>query len=98
VTNRFFSSVVRIQKDRGHAVVDSGPYEFIRHPGYSGAILYYIALPLALGSFWGLIPAGLTVITTIIRTALEDRMLQNELEGYIGYAKRVRYRLLPGLW
>ena len=98
VTNRFFSSIVRIQKDRGHVVVDSGPYEFIRHPGYSGAILYYIALPLALGSFWGLMPAGLTVITTIIRTALEDRMLQNELEGYIDYAKRVRYRLVPGLW
>jgi len=96
--NRFFSSVVRIQRDRGHVVIDSGPYRFVRHPAYSGAILYYIALPLALGSLWGLLPAGLTVITTVIRTALEDRTLQSELEGYNDYTKRVRYRLVPGLW
>jgi protein-S-isoprenylcysteine O-methyltransferase Ste14 len=96
--NKFFSSVVRIQKDRGHVVVDSGPYQFIRHPGYSGAVVYYIALPLALGSIWGLIPAGLTVVVTVIRTALEDKTLRNELDGYIEYSKCVRYRLVPGLW
>jgi len=98
VHNKFFSSVVRIQKDRGHVLVSSGPYRFIRHPGYSGAIFYYIAMPVALGSLWGVLPAGLTVIATVIRTALEDKMLRNELDGYLDYAKRVRYRLLPGLW
>lgn len=96
--NKFFSSVVRIQKDRGHVVVESGPYRFIRHPGYCGALLYYIAMPLALGSLWGLLPSGLTVIVTVVRTALEDKTLQNELEGYVDYTKRVRYRLVPGLW
>jgi len=96
--NRFFSSVVRIQKDRGHRAVDSGPYRFIRHPGYSGGILYYVAIPLALGSYWGLIPAVLTVITTVVRTALEDKTLRNELEGYDDYSNRVRFKLVPGVW
>lgn len=96
--NRFFSSVVRVQKERGHVVVDAGPYRIVRHPGYCGGILYYIGLPLALGSFWGFIPAGLTVIAAVIRTALEDKTLRNELEGYDDFSKRVRYRLLPGVW
>jgi protein-S-isoprenylcysteine O-methyltransferase Ste14 len=97
-SNRFFSSVVRIQKERGHVVVDSGPYRIVRHPGYSGGILYYIGLPMALGSFWGLIPAGLTLIVTVVRAALEDKTLRSELEGYDDYSKRVRFRLVPGVW
>jgi protein-S-isoprenylcysteine O-methyltransferase Ste14 len=96
--NRYFSSVVRIQKDRGHAVVDTGPYRFVRHPGYSGGVFYYLSVPLALGSLWGLVPAGLTLIAVVVRTALEDATLRRELEGYIEYTKTVRYRLIPGLW
>jgi protein-S-isoprenylcysteine O-methyltransferase Ste14 len=98
VSNRFFSGVVRIQKDRGHTVVDNGPYRYVRHPGYVGAILHNIAMPVILSSLWGLLPAGFVVCVTIIRTELEDRTLQEELDGYASYAKRVRYRLLPAIW
>jgi protein-S-isoprenylcysteine O-methyltransferase Ste14 len=96
--NRFFSAVVRIQRDRGHTVVSSGPYRLIRHPGYAGTVVTSLATPLLLGSLWALIPAALAVCLLIIRTALEDRTLQEELEGYHDYAARVRYRLLPGVW
>jgi protein-S-isoprenylcysteine O-methyltransferase Ste14 len=96
--NRFFSAVVRIQADRGHTVVSSGPYRFVRHPGYTGGLLGAVGVPLALGSAWALIP-GLVVAGIIgLRTWLEDRTLQEELEGYRQYAGRVRYRLLPGVW
>jgi len=98
VSNRFFSSVTRIQRERGHVVVNSGPYHYLRHPGYAGAIVTGIATPFLLGSLWALIPAALTVCQLIIRTALEDRFLQDELEGYDGYAIQVHYRLLPGVW
>jgi protein-S-isoprenylcysteine O-methyltransferase Ste14 len=98
LVNRFFSAVVRIQRDRGHTVVSSGPYRLIRHPGYAGAVVTSLATPLLLGSLWALIPAVLAVCTLIIRTALEDRTLQEELEGYHDYTARVRYRLLPGVW
>lgn len=98
VENRFFSAVVRIQKDRGHTVCTTGPYRYVRHPGYAGGILYYLATPFILGTIWSLIPMGLTVILTVVRTALEDRTLQAELDGYREYAARVRYRLLPGVW
>ena len=98
VSNKFFSGVVRIQKERGHTVVTSGPYRYVRHPGYVGAILHNIATPVILNSLWGLLPAGLVVCVTIIRTALEDRTLQEELNGYKAYAKRVPYRLLPSIW
>jgi protein-S-isoprenylcysteine O-methyltransferase Ste14 len=98
VSNKFFSGVVRIQKDRGHTVVSTGPYRYVRHPGYVGAILHNIATPLILSSLWALIPAGLVVCITIIRTAFEDRALQEELDGYKPYAKQVRYRMLPNLW
>ncbi len=98
VVNRFFSSVVRIQKDRGHAVISSGPYRFVRHPGYAGGAVAILATPLLLGSFWALLPAGLTVATTVIRAALEDRTLQQELPGYAEYASRTRFLLLPGIW
>jgi protein-S-isoprenylcysteine O-methyltransferase Ste14 len=98
LVNRFFSAVVRIQRDRGHTVVSSGPYRLIRHPGYAGTVVTSIASPLLLGSLWALIPTALVVCLLIIRTALEDRTLQEELEGYHDYAARVRYRLLPGVW
>jgi len=97
-SNPFFSALVRIQKERGHTVVSSGPYRFVRHPGYVGGIVANAAGPLALGSVWALIPGTLTSILMIIRTALEDRTLQEELDGYTEYARRVRYRLLPGIW
>ncbi len=80
--NRFFSGVVRIQKERGHCVVSTGPYRFVRHPGYTGGIIANLAGPLALGSLWALIPGGLLVVLVIIRTILEDRTLHDELDGY----------------
>ncbi len=98
VENRFFSSVVRIQVDRGHVVCDSGPYRFIRHPGYAGNILPLLGIVLALSSVWTLIPSALALIITLTRTALEDRTLQEELPGYREYARRVRYRLFPGIY
>ncbi|MDA3939924.1 MAG: isoprenylcysteine carboxylmethyltransferase family protein [Spirochaetia bacterium] len=96
--NRFFSGVVRIQADRGHVVCDSGPYRIVRHPGYAGSVLPLFGIVLALGSVWTLIPAVLALIITVIRTSLEDRTLQEELPGYGDYAKRVRYRLFPGIY
>ncbi len=98
IENRFFSSVVRIQKDRGHAVCDSGPYRIVRHPGYAGNILPLLGIVLALGSVWTLIPAAVALIIAAIRTALEDRTLQEELPGYRDYARRVHYRLIPGIY
>jgi len=96
--NRFFSGVVRIQSERGHAVQTGGPYGVMRHPGYAGAALYDLVMPLMLGSWWGLIPAVATVAVVVVRTMLEDRKLQAELDGYTDYTARVRYRLLPGFW
>lgn len=98
LTNAFFSSVVRIQSERGHTVVTGGPYRFMRHPGYLGGIVFTLAAPLMLGSLWALIPAVLLCAVIVVRTALEDRMLQSQLAGYQDYAGRVRYRLLPGIW
>lgn len=97
-TNNFFSSRVRIQSDRGQYVVQEGPYRFVRHPGYLGGLFWLLSSPLVLGSLWGLIPAGLAVVALIIRTCLEDNMLQKELTGYVDYAKKVRYRLIRGIW
>ncbi len=97
-TNKFFSSRVRIQTDRGHYVIQDGPYRFVRHPGYLAAVFSFLALPLALGSLFGLIPAALVIISIIIRTILEDKTLQAELPGYSDYAQKVRYRLFPGVW
>ncbi|WP_459865627.1 methyltransferase family protein [Endothiovibrio diazotrophicus] len=96
--NRFFSSVVRIQTDRGHVVCNSGPYRYVRHPGYAGNILALFGIVLALGSVWTLIPAAAASIIGVIRTALEDRTLQEELPGYRDYAHCVRYRLIPGIY
>ena len=96
--NRFFSSVVRIQTERGHVVCDSGPYRFVRHPGYAGNILALFGIVLALSSVWTLIPAAVASIISVIRTVLEDQTLQEELPGYRDYARRVRYRLIPGIY
>jgi len=96
--NRFFSSVVRIQKERGHYVITTGPYRIVRHPGYLGSVIYMLALPFALTSYWALVPVVATTIIAIVRTALEDHTLKRELEGYAQYAERVRYCLLPGVW
>ena len=98
VENRFFSSTVRIQEDRGHVVCDRGPYRLVRHPGYAGNILPLLGIVLALGSVWTLIPAVVALIIVVVRTALEDQTLQEELPGYRDYARRVRYRLLPGIY
>ncbi|HSG16841.1 MAG TPA: isoprenylcysteine carboxylmethyltransferase family protein [Anaerolineae bacterium] len=96
--NRFFYSVVRIGTDQGHVVCDSGPYRFVRHPGYAGNILPLFGIVLALGSEWALIPAVAALIISVLRTALEDRTLKEELPGYRDYARRVRYRLIPGIY
>ncbi len=97
-SNRFFSAVVRIQRDRGHHVVDAGPYGLIRHPGYLGSLIYMPGAALALGSWWALAVVAAISAVFIVRTELEDRTLCAELEGYAEYAGRVRYRLLPGVW
>ncbi len=98
IENRFFSGMVRIQTERGHKVVSSGPYRWMRHPGYAGGALSFLATPFFLNSSWALIPAVLITIIVVIRTYLEDRTLQAELEGYGDYASRVRFRLIPGIW
>ncbi|MCB9420155.1 MAG: isoprenylcysteine carboxylmethyltransferase family protein [Ardenticatenaceae bacterium] len=98
ITNAYFSTAVRIQTDRGHQVCSSGPYRFVRHPGYVGASLQSLAMPLLFGSWWALIAAGTAVLLLIIRTALEDRTLHQELAGYQSYAQSVRFRLIPGVW
>jgi len=98
VENRFFYSVVCIRTDRGHVVCDSGPYRFVRHPGYAGNILGLFGIVLALGSVWSLIPATVASIIAVIRTALEDQTLQADLPGYRDYTRRVRYRLIPAIY
>ena len=97
-SNAFFATTVRIQDERDHAVATSGPYRYVRHPGYSGWLVCNIVPPLILDSLWALIPAVLTVLIILIRTAAEDRTLHEELPGYKEYAQRTRYRLLPYVW
>jgi protein-S-isoprenylcysteine O-methyltransferase Ste14 len=98
IANQFFSDIIRIQMDRGHTVVFDGPYRYVRHPGYVGMILFLLATPFLLSSLWALIPGGLTALIIMARTVVEDRTLLEELDGYKEYARRVRYRLLPGVW
>ncbi len=98
VSNAFFSQVVRIQADREHSVATGGPYRYVRHPGYTGSIAFELATPIMLGSLWALIPGVLAALLTVVRTALEDRTLEDELDGYRDYAEGVRHRLLPGIW
>jgi protein-S-isoprenylcysteine O-methyltransferase Ste14 len=98
IANRFFSSAIRLQPDRGHRVVDTGPYAVIRHPGYAAMVTVVPAMTLALGSWWG---AGLALVYSALilrRAAVEDRYLREHLDGYAEYARRVRFRLVPGLW
>ena len=96
--NAWFSQIVRLQPERGQTVVSSGPYRFVRHPAYLGAILYEPVSCIILASWWAAIPAAICVLLLILRTFLEDRTLQAELPGYAEYARKVRFRLLPGLW
>jgi len=96
--NSFFSKVVRIQRDRGQTVVTGGPYRTVRHPGYVGEIIFNLSAPVMLGSVWTCIPTTIVLVLYVVRTALEDRTLREELEGYAAYARSVRYRLLPGVW
>ncbi len=97
-TNPFFEKTVRVQTDNGHHVIDSGPYTYVRHPGYLGFAGWLLSTPLLLGSASAFAPALLAVVGLVVRAALEDRMLHAELAGYADYAARVRFRLIPGVW
>ncbi len=97
-SNAYFTKVVRVQRDRGHTVATGGPYRYVRHPGYVGTILFELLSPIALGSWWTLIAGMLGAAVMVVRTAKEDRLLQEQLDGYAAYARGVRYRLVPGLW
>jgi protein-S-isoprenylcysteine O-methyltransferase Ste14 len=97
-SNKFFSQIVRIQSERGHVVVTGGPYQYVRHPAYCGAIFFELAVPILLASWEAFITGVLGAILLILRTALEDKTLRAELAGYAAYARQVRYRLLPGVW
>ncbi|MFK0088686.1 methyltransferase family protein [Pseudomonas sp. NPDC090755] len=96
--NPFFEPGVRIQSERHQRVIDNGPYRYVRHPGYVAALWLFFGMGLALGSLWALLPAALAAALLVVRTAWEDRLLQAELPGYAGYARRVRWRLVPGVW
>ena len=98
VVNPFFEKTVRIQTEHGHHVIDTGPYAYVRHPGYAGFLGWILSAPLLLASAWAFVPALLAVAGLVIRTALEDRTLHDELSGYPEYAARVRFRLIPGIW
>jgi protein-S-isoprenylcysteine O-methyltransferase Ste14 len=97
-SNAFFSQIVRIQTERGHTVVTAGPYHYVRHPAYVGALLTHLAVPILLSSWWALVVGSADALLMLLRTALEDRTLRAELPGYPEYASHVRYRLFPGLW
>lgn len=97
-TNRFFSPVVRIQSERGHHLVTGGPYAWMRHPGYFASLMILPSSGLALGSLWSLVPLAPVALLMLRRAAIEDRFLRENLDGYVDYARRVRYRLLPGVW
>jgi protein-S-isoprenylcysteine O-methyltransferase Ste14 len=96
--NPYFEPGVRIQSERHQRVIDTGPYRFVRHPGYIAALFLFFGMALALGSFWALIPAALASVLLVLRTSWEDQLLRSELAGYDDYARRVRWRLLPGVW
>jgi protein-S-isoprenylcysteine O-methyltransferase Ste14 len=96
--NTYAAPVVRIQKERGHKVVATGPYQYVRHPMYAGAAFFFLSTPLQLGSWWGLALAPVMIAVLAIRAVLEEHTLAVELEGYAEYAARVRYRLIPLVW
>lgn len=96
--NRFFEPGVRLQRERGQHVIRSGPYAFVRHPGYVSALMVFAGIPLSLASWWALVPAAWASALLILRTSWEDALLRDELDGYADYARRVRFRLVPGIW
>jgi protein-S-isoprenylcysteine O-methyltransferase Ste14 len=96
--NRFFAPVVRLQSERGHHVIDKGPYRFVRHPGYLGFVLALVGEAFMLGSYWSLLPVLGAVAVVLRRTWMEDRFLHSSLAGYVEYAKSVKYRLAPAVW
>lgn len=98
ISNKYFEPTVRIQKERSHKVITSGPYRIIRHPGYLSGILFAISIPLLIGSFFSFAGVGIYIVLMIIRSWLEDNTLQEELEGYKEYTKQVKYRLFPRIW
>jgi protein-S-isoprenylcysteine O-methyltransferase Ste14 len=98
LANKFFAKFVNIQTDREHTVITNGPYAYVRHPGYAGSLLAFIAIPVALGSMWALVPASAGLSLWVVRTYLEDRTLHKELDGYSQYASRVPWRLVPYIW
>lgn len=98
IVNPYFEATVRIQEDRAHEVIDTGPYRIVRHPSYTAGIFVYVFTPLILGSLYSFIPSGLIIILVVYRTVNEDRFLRKELKGYEEYAKRTRYQLIPGIW
>lgn len=98
IVNRFFSGMVRIQTDRNHHVVSSGPYRWVRHPGYAGALMTYLVTPVFLDAIWVYIPVFFVTIVLVIRTELEDKALKVYLEGYDAYTEETPYRLIPGIW
>lgn len=96
--NVHFEPTVRIQKEKDHQVVTTGPYQYVRHPGYIAMIFMYGVTPLILGSWWAFVPAIFCAVLLVIRTALEDTTLRRELPGYTAYAEITQYRLVPGVW
>jgi protein-S-isoprenylcysteine O-methyltransferase Ste14 len=98
LVNNYLVVTVRVQQERDHRVVTGGPYHYVRHPMYVGIILSFLFTPLALGSWWALIPGGIAVAAIIARTSMEDKTLREELPGYVAYSEETRYRLLPGVW
>jgi len=96
--NSYAAPVVKVQKERGHKVVTTGPYAYVRHPMYASVILIGAGVPLLLGSWWGLLAVPFFMLVLAFRAVMEERMLTAELEGYVDYAKRVRYRFVPLLW
>jgi protein-S-isoprenylcysteine O-methyltransferase Ste14 len=98
LVNAYAATTVRVETERGQHVISDGPYRFVRHPMYSGVVLGYLLMPLALGSWWAAGPSWLLIILFVWRTAREDATLLAELPGYADYAQRTRYRLLPGVW
>src|SRR5262249_11674992 len=96
--NSYAAPVIKIQPERGHTVVTTGPYRYVRHPLYAGALLYFLGTPLQLGSWLGLAPVPLMIVALAFRAVMEERMLATELKGYADYAERVRWRLIPRIW
>jgi protein-S-isoprenylcysteine O-methyltransferase Ste14 len=96
--NKFFSSTVRIQTDRGHVVCERGLYRIVRHPAYMGSVIQALGFPLLFGSLLSIIPVSMLIVLTVIRTNMEDRTLRNELKGYLEYSQKTRYKLIPFVW